>query len=266
MQELHEGNNLVHILTRAKKNVVAYRPAKPRKKRKRGAPKKYGQKLSLMKLFDAKAKVYQFQTANALVYDRWESIRYLTLDLLWKPTKGMLRFILVETSRGRMVLLSSDLELDPIVALELYCRRVRIETMFDTLKNILGGMGYHFWSRYLSTASRRPKKNAQQCRRSSNPAQTRNTLAAIEKFVNVQLLVLGMLQLISKLHPRQVKAKAECWLRTVAASTPSEFVTRTAVANIIKANLYGLAKDWITQLIRQKQKNPKNKGLYKDVA
>ena len=52
--------------------------------------------------------------------------------------------------------------------------------------------------------------------------QTQNTLAAIEKFVNVQLLVLGMLQLI--------------------------------------------AKDWITQLIRQKQKSRKNKGIDKKAA
>jgi hypothetical protein len=63
-----------------------------------------------------------------------------------------------------------------------------------------------------------------------NPTQTQNTLAAIEKFVNVQLLVLGMLQLVSKQFPAEVKTKANCWLRTVSANTPSEFVTRTAMA------------------------------------
>ena len=67
----------------------------------------------------------------------------------------MLRFILVESSRGRMVLISSDLKLNPIAAVEMYCRRVTIETLFDTLKNTLGAMGYHFWSQYLRSASRR---------------------------------------------------------------------------------------------------------------
>lgn len=265
-RERHAGEHLVHILTRAKKNVVAYLPAPPGKKRKQGRPRKYGKKLKLMKLFDSKAKAYKFQTAEAAVYNRREPVRYLVLDLLWKPTKGMLRFILVESSRGRMILISSDLKLDPVAAIELYCRRVTIETLFGTLKNTLGGMGYHFWSQYLDPASRRPKKNAQQRQGSSNVAQTRNTLAAIEKFVNVQLLVLGMLQLIAKAHPAQVKAKAACWLRTVTSNTPSEFVTRTALIKIIKSNLYGLGKDWITQLIRQKQKSHKTAGLYKNVA
>ena len=265
-RELDAGGHLVHILTRAKKNVVAYLPAPPRKKRKRGRRRKYGKKLKLMKLFDSKAKAYKFQTAQAAVYNRREPVRYFVLDLLWKPTKGMLRFILVESSRGRMILISSDLKLDPIATIELYCRRVTIETLFGTLKNTLGGMGYHFWSQYLDPASCRPKKNAQQRQDSSDVAQTRNTLAAIEKFVNVQLLALGVLQLIAKAHPAQVKAKAACWLRTVTSNTPSEFVTRTALIKVIKSNLYSLGKDWITQLIRQKQESHKTAGLYRNVA
>ena len=264
--ELCDGENLVHILTRAKKNVVAYLPAPVPKKRKKGRPRKYGKKLKLMKLFDSKAKAYKFQTAEAAVYNVRERVRYLTLDLLWKPTKGMLRFILVESSRGRMVLISSDPKLDPITAIELYCRRVTIETMFDTLKNTLGAMGYHFWSQYLDPASRRPKKNDKTRRRSEDMDKTRNTLVAIEKFVNVQLLVLGTLQLIAKKYPAQVKAKANCWLRTVSANTPSEFVTRIALSKIIASKLYGFGKDRITQIIRLKQNGPSGKGLYEDAA
>ncbi len=185
---------------------------------------------------------------------------YLVLDLLWKPVKGMLRFILIESSHGRIILMTSDLNLDPVTAIQLYCRRVTIETMFDTLKNTLGAMAYHFWSQYLSRASRRPKKKKDQEQNSTNPTRTNNTLAAIEKFVNIQLLVLGMLQLIAKQFPTEVKTKANCWLRTVSSNTPSEFVTRTALANILKNNLYGFAKDWITQLIRRKQKERKGNG------
>lgn len=257
---------LVHILTRAKKNVVAYLPAPAPKKRRQGRPGKYGKKLKLMKLFDSTAKAYSFQTARARVYDRQEDVRYLALNLLWKPIKGMLRFILVESSRGRMVLISSDLELAPCAAIELYCRRVTIETLFDTLKNTLGAMAYHFWSRYLDPASRRPKKNASTRRHTEDPAKTRNTLAAIEKFVNVQLLVLGTLQLIATIYPTQVKAKANCWLRTVSANTPSEFVTRIALSKAILSELYGFGKDWITRLIRDTQNRPNNTGVCQDAA
>ena len=165
-----------------------------------------------------------------------------------------------------MVLISSDLKLDPVAAIELYCRRVTIETLFDTLKNTLGAMGYHFWSQYLDPASRRPKKNDKTRRRSEDMDKTRNTLVAIEKFVNVQLLVLGTLQLIAKKYPAQVKAKANCWLRTVSANTPSEFVTRIALSKIIASKLYGFGKDRITQIIRLKQNGPSGKGLYEDAA
>jgi len=82
----------------------------------------------------------------------------------------------------------------------------------------------------------------------------------------VQLLVLGMLPLVAKQFPQKVKSKANCWLRTVSSNTPSEFVTRTALANRLKNNLYGFAKDGITQLIRLKQRARKNKGSRKKVA
>jgi hypothetical protein len=78
--------------------------------------------------------------------------------------------------------------------------------------------------------------------------------------------VVGILQLLAKSYPEQVKAKAQCWLRTVTSNTPSEFVTQTAMAKTIKNNLYGLGKDWITQLIRENQIEHKNRGLHKKVA
>ncbi|MHC4541976.1 MAG: transposase [Planctomycetota bacterium] len=263
-QQRRDGDYLVHILTRAKKNVVAYRPAPAPRRPKRGPRKKYGTKLHLLRLFDSKAKAYTFQTAEATLYGRPETVRYLTLDLLWRPIKGMLRFILIESSCGRLVLMTSDLNLDPLTAVQLYGGRVTIETVFDTLKNTLGALGYHFWSRHLRPASRRPRKNSAQDQSSSNLPRTRNTLAAIEKFVAVEVLVLGMLQLIARKFPEQVKDKARCWLRTTTSAMPSAFVTRNALANVIKNNSCGLAEDLITQLIRQKQKSPTENALGKD--
>jgi hypothetical protein len=263
-EKVNAAGDIIHILTRAKKNVVAYLFPPPRKEHQRGPSRKYGEKLRLMELFESRADL--FQTAEALVYHNSETIRYLTLNLIWKPIKGTLRFILVETSHGRIILMTSDLTLDPIAALKLYCHRVTIETLFDTLKNTMGGMAYHFWSQYLSPTSRWPRKKTLQCQNSSAPAKTQNTIAAIEKFVNVQLLVIGILQLLAKSYPEQVKAKAQCWLRTITSNTPSEFVTQTAMAKTIKNNLYGLGKDWITQLIREKQIEHKNRGPHKKVA
>ncbi|MFH1616236.1 MAG: hypothetical protein ABIG61_14260 [Planctomycetota bacterium] len=60
--------------------------------------------------------------------------------------------------------------------------------------------------------------------------------------------------------------EANCWLRTFSSNTPSEFVTRIALANLLKNNLHGFAKDWITQLIQKKQKPCKNNAPNKEAA
>ena len=87
----------------------------------RGRPHKYGKKLKLMTLFDYRFWKKKFNRVETTVYRKQETIRYLTLDLLWKPTKGRIRFFLIETSRGRIILMTPDPTLDPIIALQLYC-------------------------------------------------------------------------------------------------------------------------------------------------
>ena len=91
-------------------------------------------------------------------------------------------------------------------------------------------------------------------------------MSAIEKFVNVQLLVLGMLQLITKAYPTQVKDAAHCWLRTVSSSIPSEFVTRLALRHVLIRNIWGFGKDWIAQLIRAKQEQHPTPKTYRVAA
>ncbi len=246
----------LHILTRAKKNVVAYMaPVQPKKSRP-GRPRTYGKKLKLQKLFDQWPD--KFTTVESMIYHKQEKVRYLTLDLIWKPVKTKLRFILIENSRGRIILMTSDLALQPLIALKLYCRRVNIETLFDVIKNLLGGMRYHFWSKYLAPASRRPAKKGMPKPTSSRPDKTQNTIRAIEKFLHVQLLVVGALQLIACHFAMQISAGARCWLRTPCGEIPSVFVTRTALANTIRTNLFSFATDWITQLILKKQNVGKN--------
>ena len=46
-------------------------------------------------------------------YGKTEEISILALNLLWKPTGDMIRFVLAVTSRGPIVLMCSDLNQDP---------------------------------------------------------------------------------------------------------------------------------------------------------
>ena len=257
-------NGWIHILTRAKKNVVAYMTPTQPKKPRRGRPRVYGKKLKLQKLFEQCHD--KFTTTEYKVYHKKETVSYLTLDLIWKPVKTKLRFILIETSRGRIILMTSELTLQPLTALDLYCRRVNIETLFDVIKNLLGGMRYHFWSKYLAPASRRPAKKGTPKPTSSRPDKTKNTIEAIEKFLHVQLLVVGTLQLIAYRFAPQISAGDRCWLRTPCGKIPSVFVTRTALANAIRTNLISFATDWITQLILKKQSTNKNPARLQKAA
>lgn len=252
-QTADPSNRHLHILTRAKKNVVAYREPKKPKKRSRGRPQMYGKKLKLTKLFETEG--HKFQTADVMVYQNMETARYLVIDLIWKPIKGKLRFFLVESSRGRIILMTSDLNINIKDAINLYCRRATIETLFDSLKNLLGAMQYHFWSTYLKPSSRRPSKNEKKGDLSTRPDKTKITLDAIEKFVVVQMIALGAIQMLARRFGSEIKDKARCWLRTPCGDIPSEFVTKTALSNIIRSNLISFAKDLITKIILKKQNN-----------
>jgi hypothetical protein len=207
-----------------------------------------------MNLYDTRPG--DFLSAKALVYQQRETVRYLVLDLIWKPAKGLVRFILIETSRGRLILMSSDLTLGALQALSLYTARVRIESLFASVKNLLGGLAYHFWSKYLAPASRRPTRGTHPAPVSSRPDRTANTLAAIETFMALHLIVLGTLQLLAATCADAVREHARCWLRTPSGSVPSDFVSRTALANLLYADMRGLGKNPVTESIRRKQTPP----------
>ena len=130
-REFDGESQRIHILTRTKKNGVAYIPyVGPQKSA--GRHRIYGEKLKLVKLFDSPLWQKRFHEMAATVYQKKETVRFLSLDLLWKPAKGLIRFFLFETSRGRIILMTSDLTLEPQSALFLYCERTTIETLFNT--------------------------------------------------------------------------------------------------------------------------------------
>lgn len=248
-----ESNGSLQAVVRAKKNCTAYFPPKKRRSRRnpRGRPRKYGDAVKVRDLFQR--RVRHFQTSTMTVYDQPEEVQYFAIDLHWKPCKGLVRFVLARTSRGSIVLMCSSLTLHPLEVLHAYCRRAKIETFFDTLKNRFGGLMYHFWSTYLEPASRRPRHNEPTPPPSANPQATAATADAIEKFVHIQMLVVGVLQLMACHFPSDIYSTARCWLRTQRSDVPSEFVTRIAVTNLIRQFMRHSGGGWIMQIIRARQ-------------
>ena len=95
-----------------KNNCVAYYEAqKPQGKRGPGRPPTYGKKVTLTDFFD---QLHLFSQAQCCVYNKMEEISFMTINLLWKPTGRLIRFVLAITSRGPIVLMCT---LMPICAL-----------------------------------------------------------------------------------------------------------------------------------------------------
>ena len=86
-----------------------------------------------------------FETVTCQVYGKTESIQVMTLTLLWRPIADYVLFVLAVTSKGPIILMSSDLELWAVNAIELYCARTRIEILFSVLKQVIGAFKFRFW-------------------------------------------------------------------------------------------------------------------------
>lgn len=249
----------LRILTRAKSSYVAYEP-RPRKRKREGVPDiTYGKPIKLTNVFDRWSN--RFETRKARVYGTSEMVRCLAVNLLWKPTQGFIRFIFVVSSRGPIVLMSDDLNLSPVDAIEMFSGRVSIETMFNMLKNLLGAMAYHFWSKYLTRASRRPKRNDTTRPVSSCPAKTRQTLVAMEKLVNLHAIALGLLQILPHHFSQEIWSQARCWMRTYASQTPSEFITRSALRSLLGPVTSDLGKSPTMKLIHRVVRMVKKTGV-----
>lgn len=209
------------IVTRAKKSSVAYEPAPPKPTPARGRPATYGKPVKLKDVFETHKE--QFVQASCVVYGQVETVSSLAVNLLWKPLKAPLRFIFVRTSRGPIVLMCSDLASDPLMAIALYCARVRIETLFAMLKGLLGAFTYRFWSKRLPRHSRKPTKNATlQAPHREHLETVRRTWEACERFVMLSCIAAGLLQLVALQFPGQVWDGFHLFLRTRSRTLPSE--------------------------------------------
>lgn len=254
---------LLTLIVRAKKNCVAYFKAEtPQGKRGPGRPAIYGEKVKLLELFD---QSHLFLKLRCSVYGRIEDISITSLDLLWKPTGSLIRFVLAVTSRGPIVLMCSDLTQNPIAAIELYCARVRIETMFDMLKNLMGVFRYRFWTKRLARHSRKPVKNRNLKKPARKDIETiKRCHRAYERFVMTGAIALGLLQLISLKFEQSVWSCYTGFLRTKSRKLPSERTVKSVMEELLFRDLISSAPGAIMREIIQRCF--KKKSVYQEVS
>ena len=230
---------MVSIIVRSKKNYVAYFSVKQPEFRRPGRPLVYGDKVKLYEVFD---HLYLFEKATLRVYGKNEQVSFMVSNLLWKTTGTLIRFVFALTSRGPIVLMCSDLEMSPLTAIELYCSRVRIETLFSMLKHLIGAFQYHFWSKRLPLHSRKPKKNQKlKSPTQENLPNVQNCWECYERFVALAAIASGLLQLIALKFPNDVWAQSNLFLRTRSRSIPSEKTVKSVITQMLIKDFLNVA-------------------------
>ncbi len=248
------------LVARVRSNAVAHEKAGAPPTRKRGRPKKYGSKVKLSELFRSAA----FADLECLVYGEAARVRYAAFDLLWKPFGKLVRFVLVEhPTRGRMILMCSDLTLEPREIIELYSLRFKIEVTFKHAIHNVGAFGYHFWMAAMRPLKRKNGNQYLHRHTQSYRNQVMRKMRAYHCFVQVGLIAQGMLQYLSMTCEKAVWKNFGSWIRTIRPNVlPSESVVSSALKNTLPEFLAcsitgGIIEKFITSKIDQEMPDSK---------
>ncbi len=248
------SERLVHIVTRAKSNVVAYEDPPPKTGR-RGAPRKYGTKLKLNCLFEEKQN--QFQDATIEIYGQCKYISFLSLDLIWKPVKEKIRFVLVCDGTEHFILMCSDVNLPALDIIKAYSYRFKIEVNFKVLKHLMGAFYYHFWTGVWPHIGKRNESDLEVIDNGSRSERLiKQATNAIEGFVNFGCIATGILQIISMNFSQTIWEEYLGWLRTVTSTTPSEETVKSVIQEEYFHNFRTFNNSAIYRIIMSKSRKP----------
>jgi hypothetical protein len=220
------GQALLEVVVRAKRFAVAYREAERGGKKGRGRKRVYGKKVVLATLFKEQRKA--FTKTKLVLYGKKTEVRYLCVDLIHRPTRLPVRFVLTIIGNSRFILMSSSREFDGQTIIGLYAQRFKIEGLFGELKNKQGGFAYHFWTYSLE----KRKKGALPVlpRDKKMLDDIKLTKRSMETYVFCQCLGYAILTGLGLRGSQEIWGRFTGWLRIVRREYPSMWVTKQVVS------------------------------------
>lgn len=228
-----------HLVSRVRSNAVAYQPPPPRPEDAGpGRPREYGAKIQLSDLF---ADTEAFEQANSPAYGEENvKIEYQVHDLLWKPHAIPVRFVLVDhPTRGRLILVTTKTDLDPLTVLELYAYRFKIEASFKQALHVVGAYAYRFWMKANKPSTQGDGDEYLHRATEAYREQVWAKVRAYELHVQLGLIAQGLLQGLAIQYKDRVWAQFTGWMRTMdTGAVPSEAV----VAEALRSGLPGFLR------------------------
>ena len=247
----------VDMISRMKRNAIAWTEAPERRPGQSGRSRKKGDKVRLWELFEGKRAEFQKETLKINGKDR--VMEYLSEDLLWgKGLYQKLRFVLVREGESRFILVSTDLSLSATDIIFLYLSRFCVERAFRELKQQTGAFSYHFWSKSMPLLNRfRKKADPLPLESVTSPKDRRRilkTVRATELYALISSIAMGILQILSiEFDTPELRAQLR-YQRTPAGARISEANLMSYLRRRIFVFMAFQPENSITQIIRSVQK------------
>lgn len=184
-------------------------------------------------------------TAPSPVYNESNiNICYRSMILIWRPMGKLVHFVLVEhPNRGRMVLMTTDLSIDPVSVIKLYGLRFKIEVGFRQAVHTVGTYTYHFWMMQMTPIKRRSGNQYLHKKTENYRKQVAKKMDTYHRYIQMGCIVQGLQQYLSISFPALVWKHFGSWLRTMKTQQePSEMVVAHALTNSFPEFLVSLHK------------------------
>lgn len=244
----------LHLVSRVRSSTVAYAGFCPLGgKRPPGRPRKWGDSVKLQDLF---APTEECESAEVWLYGQLQTVYFQGFEFCWDEPETFVLFVLTQLPSGkRIILLSSDTQLTGAEVIQAYGWRFKIELTFRTLLQLLGGFSYRFWLKAMAPTQRWPQPL--ELPEHSPEIFQHKVLAkveAFERFVNLNAIALGLLQVLALEMNQSVWSHFPVWFRTLPShGYPTEQVVRISIQHLQLAVLANSRQGLLLhQLLAQK--------------
>ena len=219
----------LHLISRVRCSTVAHAPFSTVPTVKgRGRPRQWGSKVKLQLLF---APREHCQQAQVWLYGKLVTVYYQCFTFHWDSPDTPVLFVLTQLPNGRQViLLATDLTLTGPEVIAAYGLRFKIEVTFRTLVHLLGGFAYRFWLKAMTTAPTWPTNLILSDYPEALQTHILAKVEAFERFVNLNAIALGLLQVLALELPKPIWAHFPRWFRTLPQhGYPSERIVQLSL-------------------------------------